>query len=206
MYRGSYTESRLLSSNAFHLSESTISWNSQYTNTSGIGCEVSGGLYEASQNPAVLNSVGPNCWIRYACVKPDLVVRLSLNKGSTVEPEWCADWTKQDHDRDVLLTGWTSFHTHEKTMTIHCCPVFRGDTSHLLANYCPVGLMGLMIKVFKKLGKKAIVSALDQRIGLYGQQYSFRQHQSCLSNMLVARDAWGAPLASQTVTTRYKSI
>ena len=69
-----------------------------------------------------------------------------------------------------------------------CCPYLKGGDRSIPANYRPVPLTSLIMKVFGKIVRKAIVSHLDVNDLMNSTQHGFRKGRSCISALLGVYD------------------
>ncbi|CAH8449918.1 unnamed protein product [Dicrocoelium dendriticum] len=70
------------------------------------------------------------------------------------------------------------------------CPIFKGGDRVLPANYRPVSLTSVVVKLFEKLVRDSVENHLIKFNLLSAAQHGFRKGFSCLTNLLVARESW----------------
>ncbi|CAH8429151.1 unnamed protein product [Schistosoma bovis] len=71
-------------------------------------------------------------------------------------------------------------------------PVLKTGTKQKPANYRPVSLTSVVVKILEKIIRKELFKYLDKNRILSEKQYGFRIGCSCLTNLLVARESWCA--------------
>ena len=69
-----------------------------------------------------------------------------------------------------------------------CCPIYKGDDRSIPANYRPVSLTSVIMNVFEKIVRKAIVSHLDVNDLMNKTQHGFRKGRFCISALLGVYD------------------
>ena len=67
-------------------------------------------------------------------------------------------------------------------------PICKGGDRSIPANYRPVSLTSVIMKVFEKIVRKAIVSHLDVNDVMNSTQHGFRKGRSCISALLGVYD------------------
>ncbi|CAH8546979.1 unnamed protein product [Dicrocoelium dendriticum] len=70
------------------------------------------------------------------------------------------------------------------------CPIFKNGDRSLSANYRPVSLTSVVVKLLEKLVRDSLECHLNRFNLLSSAQHGFRKGFSCLTNSLVAREAW----------------
>ncbi|CAH8603599.1 unnamed protein product [Dicrocoelium dendriticum] len=70
------------------------------------------------------------------------------------------------------------------------CPIFKHGDRGLPANYRPVSLTSVVVKLLEKLVRDSLESHLNIFNLLSNVQHGFRKGFSCLTNLLVARENW----------------
>ncbi|CAH8556906.1 unnamed protein product, partial [Dicrocoelium dendriticum] len=73
------------------------------------------------------------------------------------------------------------------------CPIFKKGDKHL-ANYRPVSLTSVLVKVLEKLVSDVLEDHLREYGLLSPLQHGFRKGHSCMTNLLVARECWADAL------------
>ncbi|CAH8637179.1 unnamed protein product [Dicrocoelium dendriticum] len=76
------------------------------------------------------------------------------------------------------------------------CPIFKGGDSALPANYRPVSLTSVVVKLFEKLIRDSVENHLNRFNLLNVAQHGFRKGFSCQTNLLVARESWAEAVDS----------
>ena len=66
----------------------------------------------------------------------------------------------------------------------HIIPIYKGGDQGEAQNYRPVSLTSHIMKIFKKIVRKNIVSFLEENNIFNDSQHGFRQGRSCLSQLL----------------------
>ncbi|CAH8621421.1 unnamed protein product [Dicrocoelium dendriticum] len=69
------------------------------------------------------------------------------------------------------------------------CLIFKGGVRALSADYRPISLTSVVVKLFEKLVRDSGVNHLIKFNFLSAAQHGFRKRFSCLANLLVAREA-----------------
>ena len=69
-------------------------------------------------------------------------------------------------------------------------PIYKGGDRSIPANYRPVSLTSVIMNVFEKIVRKAIVSHLDLLVNdlMNSTQHGFRKGRSCISALLGVYD------------------
>lgn len=68
------------------------------------------------------------------------------------------------------------------------CPVFKGGSRGIPKNYRPVALTSLIVKMFERVVRKALVRHLEENNLLLNGQHGFRSLRSALTQLLVYWD------------------
>ncbi|CAH8601065.1 unnamed protein product, partial [Dicrocoelium dendriticum] len=74
------------------------------------------------------------------------------------------------------------------------CQIFKNGEMHLPANYRPVNLTSVLVKVLEKLIRDVLEDYLQEFGLLSPLQHGFRKGHSCMTNFLVAREGWADAL------------
>ena len=67
-------------------------------------------------------------------------------------------------------------------------PIYKGSDRSISANYRPVSLTSVIMKVFEKIARKALVSHLDVNDLMNSTQHGVRKGRSCISALLGVYD------------------
>ena len=68
------------------------------------------------------------------------------------------------------------------------CPIHKGDSTAIPANYRPIALTSHLVKIFEKILHKKIVHHLESNQLLNPSQHGFRAGRSCLSQLIAHYD------------------
>ena len=63
-------------------------------------------------------------------------------------------------------------------------PIFKKGVRSLLGNYRPVSLTSVVCKVMESIIRDSIVTYFDDNKMIGDSQHGYRQHRSCLTNLL----------------------
>ena len=69
-------------------------------------------------------------------------------------------------------------------------PVYKGGDRSIPSNYRPVTLLPLLSKVMESIVADELMEFLESNSIISAYQHGFRKGQSCLTNLLLARDDW----------------
>ncbi|CAH8658828.1 unnamed protein product [Dicrocoelium dendriticum] len=76
------------------------------------------------------------------------------------------------------------------------CPIFKCGDKDLPANYRPVSLTSVVVKLLEKLVRDTVENHLSRFNLLSVEQHGFRKGFSCQTNLLVARECWAEAVDS----------
>ena len=124
----------------------------------------------------VLSQLSPN----KAC-GPDLLTPLLFKKSAEFICWPLCNLFNQSMSMGMLPHDWTSANVF---------PVHKKGDRRSAANYRPISLTSIVVKVMEKIICKQIITALDQSNHLCDAQFGFRAQRSTVSLLLAAVHDW----------------
>ena len=123
-----------------------------------------------------LSQLNPN----KAC-GPDLLTPLLLKKSAELICESLCKLFNQSMSMGSLPKDWTS---------ANVVPVYKKGDRRIAANYRPISLTSIVVKVMERIMCKQLTAALQQSGRLSNTQFGFRTNRSTVSLLLSAVHDW----------------
>ena len=106
---------------------------------------------------------------------PDLIPARLLKEGAENICVSLSHLFQLSFERGVLPLDWTS---------ANVVPVFKRDDKHKPANYRPISLTSLIVKVMEKIIHSHIISCLESKNLINSLQFGFRSSHSTVDLLL----------------------